>query len=134
MDYTKGNAQLSVGAGGGLIFRANMQATGEVGGQRTDEKRTNLIAQQYETLVRNDLTKAKEKGLTWKDTDALVSGDLQAYTMAFQKNVEGANPDKFDSSSVNAALKGAEKRIDSANVPTKPIITGSERGEINTGS
>ncbi|MDA8170720.1 MAG: hypothetical protein M0Z48_02695, partial [Nitrospiraceae bacterium] len=132
MDYTKGDAKLSVGAGGGLIFKASMGATGSVGGQREDEKNTNLVAQQYEMVVRNALGEAKEKGFKRQQTDALLSERLQDFTTAFQKNAEAANPEKFGTSSVGAALKSAKEKIDSANVPGNPIITGSERGEINS--
>jgi hypothetical protein len=105
LDYTQGNAQLSVGAGGGLIFKANLGASGEVGGRRQDEKNTNLIAQQYEAIIRNDIAKAKEKGLTWQESEKLLSRDLSGYTRAFQKEVEANSPDKFGASTPGAALK-----------------------------
>ena len=136
MDYTEGKAQLSVGAGGGLIFKANMGATGEVGGQRRDDKKTNLIAQQYETVICNALGDAKEKGFTRQQMDVLVSERLQDYTVAFQKNVEANNPDKFGvsapGSALKSVLKGAEGKLDSAKVPENSIITDSERGEVES--
>ena len=136
LDFTRANAQLSVGAGGGLIFKANMGATGEIGGQREDRKDTNLIAQQYEAIIRDDLSKAKEKGLSWKDANTLISEDLKGYTMAFQKNVEAANPDKFGASapgtSLEKVLKSAKAKLDSTKVPENSIITGSERGEVDS--
>ncbi|MDA8091559.1 MAG: conjugal transfer protein TraG N-terminal domain-containing protein [Nitrospiraceae bacterium] len=132
MDYTKGDAQLSVGAGGGLIFKANMGASGTVGGQRQDEKNINLIAQQYEAIIRSDLAKAKEKGFNWQESENLLSRDLSGYARAFQKEVEANSSDKFGASSVGAALKSAEGKIESANIPTKPIITDNERGEADS--
>nr|MDA8088076.1 hypothetical protein [Nitrospiraceae bacterium] len=132
MDYTKGEAQLSIGAGGGLIFKANMGAKGTVGGQRIDEWRTKLIAQQYETVVRNALGAAKGKGLTRQQTDALLSERLQDYTIAFQKNVEANSSDKFGVSSVGAALKNAKDKMDSVKIPANSIITDNERGKIES--
>ncbi|MDA8088847.1 MAG: conjugal transfer protein TraG N-terminal domain-containing protein [Nitrospiraceae bacterium] len=132
LDYTKGDAQLSVGAGGGVIFKANVGATGEVGGERADRWDTKLVAQQYEIVTRRALGEAKEKGFNRQQTDALLSERLQDYTMAFQKNVEANSPEKFGVSAVGAALKSAKEELDSAKIPTKSIIAGSERGEINS--
>jgi hypothetical protein len=135
-DYTRGDAQLSVGAGGGLIFKANMGAMGDVGGAREDKKNTDLIAQQYETIIRGDLAKTKEKGLNWQESENLLSRDLSGYTRAFQKEVEANSSNKFGASAPGAALKdalkSAEGEIDSTNISTKPVITGSERGEVNS--
>ncbi len=131
-DYTRGEAQLSVGAGGGLIFKANMGASGSIGGQRTDQEKTNLIAQEYETIARRDIAKAREEGLSWKETENLLSNDLQAYTIAFQKNVEANSPIKYGVSSVGAALEGAKKKLDSANIPENPIIKDDARGDIDS--
>ncbi|MDX9715668.1 MAG: hypothetical protein RBT37_09635 [Dissulfurispiraceae bacterium] len=54
-DYTRGNIGLNASAGTppGTGSSASISGSGSIGGQRTDEKTTNLFAQQYEALLRS---------------------------------------------------------------------------------
>lgn len=103
-DFSRVNVHLSVGAKSGIILKALGGVTGELGGFREDSKTTNLMVQQYDTLIRNTLKEAQSKGLTVEQTRELLSSRIENYTNALYMEVQANAPEKFGFSSPGAAL------------------------------
>lgn len=120
-DYARGEAHLSVGAGGGLIFKAEAGARGSVEGERLDKKTTDLMTQQADTLIRSTLTEAKQKGLDTNATRALLSSKIEDYSNAFYKEVQSQTPKKFGVSSPGQAITEiGEKAVGSVGLVKSP--------------
>jgi hypothetical protein len=120
-DYAKGEAHLSVGAGGGLVFKAEAGAKGSVGGERWDKKTTDLMTQQADSLIRSTLTEAKQKGLDSNATRALLSSKIEDYSNVFYKEVQSHSPEKFGASSPGQAMTEMGKKVvNSAGIVKSP--------------
>jgi len=119
-DFTRGDAHLSLGAGGGIVFGAS----GRVGGERVDRKSTDLMTQQYGTLIRGALGEAKEKGLDMNDTRNLLSSRIENYTNAFYTEAQRHKPDNFGAS---APLSVVKEAIDSVGIVPSPYHPGNRQ-------
>jgi hypothetical protein len=112
-DFTRGDAHLSLGKGGGIAF----SASGRVGGERVDRKSTDLMTQQYGTLIRDALGEAKENGLDANNTRNLLSSRIENYTNAFYTEVQRHKPEDFGASAPISVVKEA---IDSVGFVPSP--------------
>lgn len=120
-DFARGEGHLSMGAGGGLIFKAEGGVRGSVGGERTDRKVTDLMVQQYDSLIRSTLEEASATGLSTEGTRSLLSSRIEDYTNAFYKEVQSRNPESFGITSPgNALTEMGQKAIDSVGIVPSP--------------
>ncbi len=119
-DFTRGDAHLSLGGGGGIAFGAS----GRIGGERVDRKGTDLMTQQYGTLIRDALGEAKEKGLDMTDTRNLLSSRIENYTNAFYTEVQRHKPEDFGAS---APLNAVKEAIGSIKIVPSPYHPGNRQ-------
>jgi len=125
-DSSSGDATLSVGAGGGIIFKANMGASGNVSVSSEDRKTVDLMTQQRGALIRSVLNEAKEKGLNPEQTRKLLADRGSDYTSAFDKNVHEASPSNYGATrSGTLMMKGAKELLNGTE--------GSASGELSEG-
>jgi hypothetical protein len=127
-DFARGEGHLSMGAGGGLIFKAEGGVRGSVGGERTDRKVTDLMVQQYDSLIRSTLEEASSTGLSTEGTRSLLSSRIEDYTNAFYKEVQSRNPESFGVTSPgNALTELGQKAIDSIGIVPSPYNTDNKK-------
>jgi hypothetical protein len=98
VDYSRGNVGISGGIGGNaLFFKGGVEASGSTGGERRDQKATDLMIQGYDSLIRNSLNEASKKGLSTNETRELLRQNISDYSNAIYSEVRKNSPDKFGS-------------------------------------
>ncbi|MBI4594762.1 MAG: hypothetical protein HY730_00100, partial [Candidatus Tectomicrobia bacterium] len=97
-DYVRGSADLSVGVGGGIIFKASGEARGGVGGERMDRKTTDLRIQETDALIRDSLKTAREQKLGLTETREHLSNAIADKIEVVHLEARNNSPDKFGAS------------------------------------